>query len=77
MTYRKFISDKKVIKDLLEKYHIHMHLFFGKYDRIIPASIGTKFRKGSEKYISLNVLETGHQLLKEKNLQEVARLLSE
>lgn len=75
MTLRMFIPDKKVVKDLLKKHHIHLHLFFGKYDRIIPTSIGRKFSKGSEEFITLNVLETGHHLLKEKNLQEVARII--
>ena len=72
MTLRKIISKKSGVKNIIRKHNIPMHLFFGKHDRIIPPSIGIKFQKGMEEYISLTVLESGHHLLKENVVTEIA-----
>ncbi len=75
MTLRKIISKKSDVTNAIKKYKIPAHLFFGKYDLIIPPSIGKKFQKGMEEYISLNVLESGHKLLKENTVKEIDAIL--
>src|SRR5205085_1216696 len=72
MVLRKIRSKMSVIKEVLREHNIPMHLFFGRHDLIIPPSIGIRFQRGSEKSISLTILETGHRLLKESTLREVA-----
>ena len=77
MTMRKIVSKNSHVKFLIRKYYIPMHLFFGKHDQIIPPEIGKKFQKGMEELISLNILDSGHQILKEMNLTEIASKLLE
>lgn len=75
MILRKIISKNTVVKRIAAEHQIPVLLFFGKYDQIIPVSVGKNFRKGSEKWVSLHVLESGHRLMKEKSLLEVAEKL--
>ena len=75
MTLRKIISSNTEVKKVISKYKIPVHLFFGKYDLIIPESTGKKFQKGMEIYIYLNVLESGHKLLKENTVKEISEIL--
>ena len=76
MTLRKIISKLSIVKNIIIKYNIPMVLFFGKYDLIIPPSVGKKFQKGMEKYISINILESGHHLLKENTVKEIDAILN-
>ncbi len=75
MIFRKIISDKTSIKDIIKKHKIPVHLIFGKHDRIIPSSIGINFQKGMSDQITFHNLDSGHRLLKEKNLLEIARII--
>jgi len=76
MIFRRIISEGSKIKDVIKKYNIPVHLFFGKHDKIIPPSIGIRFQKGMEKYVTLNTLDSGHRLLKENTLKEIAEILA-
>jgi pimeloyl-ACP methyl ester carboxylesterase len=58
------MPDRKRIKQLLAQYHIHTLLIFGKYDRVIPSSLGIRFMDGSFP-CEMMVLDKGHQLLTE------------
>jgi pimeloyl-ACP methyl ester carboxylesterase len=73
MTLRKTVSDLAIVKKVIRKYQIPVNLFFGRFDTIIPPSVGRKFQKGMEKNITLTVLESGHRLLREQTLGEVAQ----
>ena len=75
MTLRNVRSERTSIKNLLQKTGVRLHLFFGKFDKIIPVSIGRNFQKGAEKQIRLNVLEEGHRLVKPETLQKVMNLI--
>ena len=71
MILRKIISKKSEIKIKIRKYNLPVSLFFGEYDLIIPPSIGKKFHKGMEKYMTLHILKSGHKLLKEDTVKEI------
>jgi hypothetical protein len=71
LTLRNVISKRKNIRHIVQKYGIPVHLFFGKYDKIIPPSIGIRFRKGIEKHVTLHVLEEGHRLIRPDVLKKV------
>ena len=73
LTLRNVLSKKGTIKELLVKYDIKMHLFFGKYDKIIPPSIGLNFSKGSEKHVFFNELEEGHRLMRKDIFEKVLK----
>ncbi|CAL1520819.1 alpha/beta hydrolase [Chitinophaga sp. MM2321] len=59
---RKMMPDKKRCKQLLSGYHVLTLLVFGKYDRVIPPILGTRFADGSFP-CKMIVLEKGHQLI--------------
>ncbi len=73
MTFRKVFSDAQNLKKIIARFKIPVHLFFGRYDKIIPPAIGLKYRKGFEKLITLDIIDAGHKLLREKNLHEIGR----
>ncbi|WP_158266906.1 alpha/beta fold hydrolase [Chitinophaga niastensis] len=59
---RNMMPDKKHCKQLLTRYNVLTLLIFGKYDRVIPPVLGTRFADGSFSCKML-VLEKGHQLI--------------
>lgn len=64
-----------LIKEQIRQYAIEVQLFYGRYDRIIRHERGTKFRRGIERYCHLHLLDTGHQVLQEKNAAAICRFL--
>jgi pimeloyl-ACP methyl ester carboxylesterase len=75
MIFRKIISDQRHLKKIIKKYDIMVYLFYGKYDKIIPSSIGKNFQKGMNACIYFYELDSGHKLLKEKTLKEIANIV--
>ena len=75
MILRKIVSRKADLVKTIRSFNSNILLFFGKYDSIIPASIGLKFQKGMEKYVSVDILETGHKMMTEKTFSVIAKIL--
>jgi pimeloyl-ACP methyl ester carboxylesterase len=61
----------KLIKSFVRKNNIQVRLVYGKHDRIILSSVGDKFRNGIEEHCSLSVIQSGHQVLHEKHIDEI------
>lgn len=59
---RRMMPDLKLCRQLLARHRIYALLIYGKYDRIIPHTLGTRLVDGSFPGEIL-VLEKGHQLL--------------
>ncbi|RAK42113.1 Pimeloyl-ACP methyl ester carboxylesterase [Chitinophaga ginsengisegetis] len=59
---RRMMPDKKLCKQLLSRYNVLTLLIFGKYDRVIPPVLGTRFSDGSFP-CKILVMEKGHQLI--------------
>ncbi|MFY0253299.1 alpha/beta hydrolase [Chitinophaga sp. 30R24] len=59
---RRMMPDKKRVKQLLSQYNVLTLLVFGKYDRVIPPVLGTRFADGSFP-CKIVILEKGHQLI--------------
>ena len=72
---RKIRPQLENIKEKINTHKIPVELVYGEYDRIIRHERGAKFRKGVESYCNLLVLQSGHQLLQEKNAALIAGLL--
>ena len=70
-TLRKLKPNLRRIKSLVREHQTPVRLIYGKHDRIILPSVGEKFRKGIEKYCTLTVIHSGHQVLHEKHIQEI------
>jgi pimeloyl-ACP methyl ester carboxylesterase len=63
MIFRKIVPDIKRIQDIVNNKKINIHLFFGRFDDIIPVKLGIYFAKGLNDKHALHVLEAGHNLL--------------
>jgi pimeloyl-ACP methyl ester carboxylesterase len=74
-TLRKFMPNHAILKQNIQKYKIPVHLIFGKYDRVITAKYGRLFKKGVENWVTIEELDSGHQLLKEKNAAYIAQAI--
>ncbi|MDQ0105724.1 Pimeloyl-ACP methyl ester carboxylesterase [Chitinophaga terrae (ex Kim and Jung 2007)] len=59
---RRMMPDKKHCKQLLARYNVFTLLVFGKYDRVIPPVLGSRFLDGTFPS-RLVVLDKGHQLI--------------
>jgi pimeloyl-ACP methyl ester carboxylesterase len=63
------------IKKKIAQHEIEVQLVYGAFDRIIRHERGTKFSKGIGPYCKMQILQSGHQLLQEKNAALIAGLL--
>lgn len=73
---RKFKPVISSIKTLISENKMQVKLLFGKYDKIIPADNGKLLQQGLEIYVTLNIAEAGHQLLREKHGELIKSLLA-
>jgi len=74
-TLRRLKPDLQKIKTLIRLHGTFFHLVYGKHDRIILPTRGKKFRTGIEKYCTLSVIESGHQVLHEKHAADIVAAL--
>jgi len=72
---RKFRPNLKEIKKQIVLQKTIVHLLYGKHDRIILPARGEQFRKGIETYCTIEILDCGHQVLHEKNLNEIMQAI--
>ena len=70
MCLRKFKPDLKTVREKIEKNKIPVRLLYGKYDRIILTSPAKRFTEGLEN-TKIELLECGHQVLHEKNVEAI------
>ena len=70
-TLRKLKPDIKRIKNIIRRNKIQIRLIYGKHDRIILSSVGERFRKEIEEYCTVSVIQSGHQVLHEKHIDEI------
>ena len=68
---RKIKPRLSLIKSLIRKNNTTTRLVYGKHDRIILSSVGEKFKKGIETQCTINVINSGHQVLHEKHVHEI------
>lgn len=61
--FRNINPSIRIIQKCINTHDINIHLFFGRYDKIIPYKIGTNFLKALNKKDSLHILNIGHRLI--------------
>ena len=71
---RKFKPALKNVKKNIVHHTIPVKLLYGEHDRMIRISRGKKFRNGIESFCTLQVIDSGHQVLHEKNLRHIIML---
>lgn len=72
---RKLRPGLSTIKKLVVMNDIRVHLVYGRHDRIILPVRGERFRRGIEPYCTIELIESGHQLLQEKNYHTIVKHL--
>jgi pimeloyl-ACP methyl ester carboxylesterase len=75
ITMRRFKPDIKKIKKNIRNDNIQMRLLYGEYDRVIRYKNAKKFMRGIKSYCTLSIIDSGHQLLQEKNADAIVRLI--
>ncbi len=63
MTFRNIEPNISLVQQKANEHNIEMQLFFGKYDRVIPPHIGSKFIEALDTPHQLHVMEAGHDLI--------------
>ncbi|MEO8085783.1 MAG: alpha/beta hydrolase [Bacteroidota bacterium] len=76
MCLRNLDPDTGRIRNIVNEKNLDFHLFFGKFDKVIPALIGKRFVRGLRNKKSLHILDSGHQLVKEKTNADLENILS-
>jgi pimeloyl-ACP methyl ester carboxylesterase len=71
---RKFTPDLKKVKTNIVSNAIPVKLLYGEHDRMIVPGPGKKFTKGIESFCTLQVIDSGHQVLHEKNARHIIKL---
>ena len=61
--YRKISPNIDKLQSIVNKRHIHFHLFYGMFDRIIKPPSGTGFLEGWSDTAQLHIVEMGHNLV--------------
>ena len=74
-TMRKFRPHLALLKTIIVKNKIPVHILFGRYDRVIVSKHGFAFSKNAEAYIKVKEIEAGHLLLREKYAPLIAERL--
>lgn len=75
-TMRGFRPGLARIRDIIRARNLPIYLFYGRYDRIIVAKRGERFRNGIEAQCHLQLLPTGHQLLQPGNLDMIVTAIT-
>ncbi len=75
MIYRFILPDISEIKKIINERNSRVDLFFGKFDVLMRPSLGDKFKRGLGDNCEVHVIQTGHQLISEKNLEVISKLL--
>ena len=76
-TLRKIRPDIEKIKSLIRQHNTSTRLIYGKHDRIILSSRAKKFKNGLEDLCTLNIIQSGHQVLHEKHVNEILPALQD
>ena len=67
--------DLAFVKTLIRAHRLPVRLLYGQYDRIIRHERGEKFRTGIESFCTLHIIQTGHQVLQEKHVNQIIHLI--
>ncbi|HSZ84650.1 MAG TPA: alpha/beta hydrolase [Puia sp.] len=72
---RQFKPNIKKIKQDIRANNIQLRLLYGRFDKVIRYKNAEKFMNGIESNCILSIINSGHELLKEKNADEIIRLI--
>jgi pimeloyl-ACP methyl ester carboxylesterase len=73
---RKIKPDLQKVKSFIQQNQTPVAIVYGSHDRIILSSVGKRFQQGIENYCSIEIIESGHQVLHEKHVADIIKYLS-
>lgn len=59
------------LKQIIRAYSLHLDIYMGAYDRIMPPALATKFGTGLPT-VQVHLLEKGHRLLDADSIEQIA-----
>lgn len=68
------MPSKRKVQQAIEQHNIPVHLFMGRYDKVIPAALGERFAAGTT-HVHLHLLDKGHQIIGPDTAQQIAQTL--
>ena len=71
MCLRRLKPDPVRIRNYIRQYETKTRLIYGRYDRIILPVRGEKFREGIEDFCTINVIDSGHQVVHENHVEQL------
>ena len=74
-TMRKFKPKPEVVVNAINNYKIPVRFLFGSYDRIILSKRSKSFKRNQ--HVKVTIINAGHQLLREKFVEDIALLFSQ
>lgn len=77
ISMRKFNSSLQKVKRFIKQYQIPVRMLYGKFDKVIPSKGGERFKEGIEEFVSLKVVDSGHNLLNEGQAGRIAQLIND
>jgi pimeloyl-ACP methyl ester carboxylesterase len=70
----KLIPNPRRLNKTIKQHSVHIDVFMGNYDRIIPVALAQRFKKELET-VQLHILEKGHRVFDADTLPEMAKCL--
>jgi pimeloyl-ACP methyl ester carboxylesterase len=74
---KKFKPSLGKLKYLIKKKQLPVRMLFGAFDRVIPYEGGERFKQGIEDFATLEIIESGHNLLSEVHSRKIAQLIND
>ncbi|HEX8331503.1 MAG TPA: alpha/beta hydrolase [Segetibacter sp.] len=74
---RKFNPHLSSIKRTINKNQIQVRMLFGSLDRIIHSASGERFLKKIDKYATIQIIDAGHDLLRDYHAHTISELFND
>ncbi len=68
------MPDVEKVKGFISRFRIPVHIFMGKFDRVMPPGLAENFKSGLET-VHLHIVEKGHGILDQDNAPLIAQTL--
>lgn len=73
LTYKRIYPNIELVQQAIAKHKILTHIFFGRYDKVIPPEIGKNFISKIKQNAHMHIIYVGHNLICEKTIHYIAK----
>lgn len=75
MTMRHFEPALKKVGEIIKQENIPVHVLLGKYDKVIPATLGNRLKKYAPEHVTVYVVDCGHNMFVEETIHTVEGII--